>query len=73
LFHALREGLSAGIVIAVISILIPNEREPYVRLVLSDYLIWFTALGAIGAANSTLVYGISATLSKKTTPLYPND
>ena len=73
LFYPLFDGLSAGIVIALITMLIPSEREPHVRLVLIDYLIWFAALGAVGAANAMLVYGISATLSKKTTPLYPND
>jgi hypothetical protein len=73
LVYPLFDGLSAGIVIAFIVILIPSEREPHVRLVLIDNLIWFAALGAVGAANAMLVYGISATLSKKTTPLYPND
>ena len=73
LFHALLDGLSAGIVVAIISILIPSEREPHVPLVLIDYLLWFAALGAVGAANAMLVYGISAYLSKKNRPLYPND
>ena len=71
--YPLFDGLSVGIVIAFITILVPSEREPHIRLVLIDYLIWFAALGAVGAANAMLVYGISAILSKKTTPLYPND
>jgi len=64
--RALFEGLAAGLLVACVMLLVPLGGEPGIRPVLTDILIWCAVLGAIGAANGILVYGLSAYSSRKT-------
>jgi drug/metabolite transporter (DMT)-like permease len=66
LFLASLDGLAAGLVLALVAILLPGGGEPSVQPAAIDHVIWFAVLGGVGAANTILIYGLSAYLSKKT-------
>lgn len=58
--HVAVEGLIAGLVVAMILLLLPGGGEPSVTPTTVDRLIWFAVLGTIGMANSVAVYGANA-------------
>ena len=58
------EGLLAGLVIALVVILIPTKPEPGVSIRLIDRVIWFAVLGLVGMVNSMSVFIFGVFLSK---------
>lgn len=62
---ALLEGAAAGLIVA--GVVIPFGGEPSVQPSATAYVTWFAVLGAVGATNAVLVYGLSAYLSRKAT------
>jgi hypothetical protein len=60
---ALLEGAAAGLIVA--GVVIPFGGEPSVQPSATAYVTWFAVLGAVGAANTLLIYGVSAYLARK--------
>ena len=62
------DGLAAGVVIAILTMIIPGVREPGVPVpAILERLIWIMVLAIAGAANALIVYGITAFLMKRMT------
>jgi hypothetical protein len=62
------DGLAAGVVIAILTMIIPGVGEPGVPVpAILECLIWILILAIAGAANALIVYGITAFLMKRMT------
>lgn len=62
--QALLEGFVAGLLVALVVMLLPWAGEPSVQPRLVDRLIWFAVVGAVGTFNSGAIYGVCVYLSK---------
>jgi hypothetical protein len=62
---ALRDGLAAGLVVAVIVSLMPGRGDSGIPLRLFDYIMMFVMMSFLGTANAAAVYILSALLSRK--------
>jgi hypothetical protein len=61
----MRDGLLAGLVVGIVTLLIPNTGEPSVALALfASVLTWLAVIMAVGALNALLVYGLAFTITK---------
>ncbi len=60
LLKVLLDGISAGVVVGLLLILLSSPMEPGIpHATWLDYLIWFLVLSMVGAANSMLIYGMT--------------
>lgn len=63
---ALLDGAAAGIIFALVTTLSNRTGEPSVPPPnVTEYLIWFTILGIVGAINAIGIYGIVNLLRRK--------
>lgn len=68
-FRVFLDGLLAGLVFAIIAIVLPVTRDVGILPSLSDYAIWFAVLACIGIANTVLLYFICSVFSRFTAQL----
>ncbi len=62
---AIRDGLFAGLVVAVVTLFVPNTGEPgLVPPAFTSAVIWILVLMAVGCLNALLLYGAVSAMTK---------
>jgi hypothetical protein len=61
---AMRDGLLAGLVVGMVTLITPNSGEPSIAPPpFASVLTWFVVLMAVGCLNALLLYGLASTIT----------
>lgn len=61
----MRDGVLAGLAVAIAALLLPNTGEPSVAVRSAGVLTWLAVIMAVGVLNALLLYGLACTIIRR--------